>query len=62
MTPLPAHLLTCLPHWLPLQAGFEIVEVDGVRLRGMTHDSAARQLAYAFRSEKPTIELVVIPT
>ena len=45
-----------------LQAGFEIVQVDGVGIRGLTHDAAAKTLAQAFRSERPTIELVVIPT
>jgi len=44
-----------------VQPGFEIVEVDGVRLRGRTHDEAAMLLAQAFNSENPTIELIVIP-
>lgn len=44
-----------------IQPGFEIVEVDGVRVKGMTHDEAARTMAQAFSTEKPTIELTVIP-
>ena len=44
-----------------IQPGFEIVEVDGVRVKGMTHGEAARTLAQAFSTEQPTIELAIIP-
>ena len=62
LSPPPPSPLPPPPPPLDPQPGFEIVEVDGVRVRGMTHNSAARQMAAAFRSERPTIELVVVPT
>lgn len=45
-----------------LKPGFEIVEVDGVRVKGKTNDEAVYTLAKAYGSASDSIKLIVIPT
>ena len=47
---------------LCFQPGFEIVEVDGVRVKGKTNDEAVYTLAKAYGSASDSIKLIVIPT
>ena len=46
----------------PLQPGFEVVEVDGKRLRGKSQSEATHLVAEAFNSTNQTMTLIVIPT
>ena len=43
------------------QSGFELVEVDGKRLRGKSESEAGQLLAEAFNSNNQTMTFIVIP-
>ena len=45
----------------PLQPGFEIVQVDNIRIRGKSYHNAAREIADTFKTEGQTVQFVVIP-
>lgn len=46
-----------------LQAGCEIVSVDGQLLKNATHVQAVETIRRAYRNKKnPLLELVIIPT
>ena len=55
-------LLLLLNLKFPLQPGFEVVEVDGKRLRGKSQSEATHLVAEAFNSTNQTMTLIVIPT
>ena len=46
---------------LPFQPGFEIVEVDGITLRGTKKREALQILNNAYRSDRPTLKITIIP-
>ena len=46
----------------PIQPGFEIVEVDGKRLRGKSQSEATHLVAEAFNNTNQTMTFIVIPT
>lgn len=45
-----------------IQPGFEILEVEGVKLNGKTHGEVVQVMAEAFMSHNQTLKLIVIPT
>ena len=49
-------------HFPPVQSGFEIVEVDGKRLRGKSQSEATHLVAEAFNNTNQTMTFIVIPT
>ena len=44
-----------------MQRGFELVEVDGKRLRGKSESEARHMLAEAFNNTNQTMTFIVIP-
>ena len=44
-----------------MQRGFEIVEVDGKRLRGKSESEATHVLAEMFNTDNQTMTFIVIP-
>ncbi len=44
-----------------MQPGFEIVQVDNIRIRGKSYHDAAREIADAFKSKGLTVQFIVIP-
>ena len=46
---------------LSKQPGFEIVEVDGKRVRGKSQSVATQLLAEAFNNNQATMTFIVIP-
>lgn len=53
-------VMTLLHLWQ--QAGYEILEVDGEVIQGMKHRDACITIHKAFKSEKPKLEMIVLPT
>lgn len=48
--------------YLSQQAGYEILEVDGELICGMKHRDACVAIHKAFKSKKPKLEMIVVPT
>lgn len=54
-------VILCSGIFFPLQPGFEIVQVDNIRIRGKSYHNAAREIADTFKTEGQTVQFVVIP-
>jgi len=54
-------ILICNYTIFPLQPGFEILQVDNIRVHGKSYHNAAREIADTFKMEGPTVQFIVIP-